>query len=85
MAAQVKVIGSNGQISLGKEFAGKSVLVEQIDAYSWVIKTGQFIPDNEKWLLENKAILAQVKKGIQDGASGKITKKDFSKFLKEDK
>ena len=27
---QVKTIGANGQLSLGKEFAGKMVLVDQI-------------------------------------------------------
>ncbi len=28
---QVKVIGSNGQLSLGKVFAGQMVLIEQLD------------------------------------------------------
>ena len=47
---QVKTIGSNGQVSLGKEFAGKMVLVEQIEEGTWIIKSGEFIPDSEKWL-----------------------------------
>jgi putative transposon-encoded protein len=38
---QVKTIGSNGQISLGKEFAGKMVLVEQIEEGTWIIKCGE--------------------------------------------
>lgn len=49
---QVKTIGSNGQLSLGKEFAGKMVLVEQIDEGTWIIKSGEFIPDSEKWLYQ---------------------------------
>jgi hypothetical protein len=28
--SQIKVVGTNGQISLGKEFAGKTVLVDPI-------------------------------------------------------
>jgi hypothetical protein len=47
---QVKTIGSNGQVSLGKEFAGKMVLVEQIEEGTWIIKCGEFVPDSEKWL-----------------------------------
>lgn len=47
---QVKIVGTNGQISLGKEFAGKQVLVDQVDNGTWVIKAGIFIPDSERWL-----------------------------------
>lgn len=56
MHQQVKMIGSNGQVSLGKEFAGRMVLVDQIDESTWVIKSGKFIPDSEKWLLEGDNI-----------------------------
>ncbi|MCD4722716.1 MAG: hypothetical protein K8S13_23095 [Desulfobacula sp.] len=46
----LKTIGNSGQITLGKEYAGKQVAVDLIEPGVWVIKTGQFIPDNEKWL-----------------------------------
>lgn len=46
----VKVIGANGQVSLGKEFAGKMILIDKIDEGTWIIKSGEFIPDSEKWL-----------------------------------
>lgn len=46
----VKVIGANGQVSLGKEFAGKMILIDQIDKGTWLIKSGEFIPDSERWL-----------------------------------
>lgn len=52
---QVKVIGSNGQLSLGKEFAGQMVLVDQLDNDTWVIKAGEFIPNSERWLHEGDA------------------------------
>lgn len=50
MQPAVKVIGTNGQVSLGKEFAGKMILIDQLDATTWIIKSGTFIPDSEKWL-----------------------------------
>ncbi|OIQ64719.1 hypothetical protein GALL_537290 [mine drainage metagenome] len=46
----VKVIGSNGQISLGKHFAGRQVLVEEQEDGVWLIRTASVIPDNERWL-----------------------------------
>lgn len=46
----VKVIGSNGQISLGKEFAGRQVLIEEYETGVWMIRTASVIPDNELWL-----------------------------------
>ena len=51
----IKTIGSNGQISLGKEYAGKSVLIDEIEPGVWVIKIGRFIPDSERWLHEPAA------------------------------
>jgi hypothetical protein len=48
----VKVIGANGQISLGKQFAGRQVLVEEQESGVWLIRTATVIPDNERWLHE---------------------------------
>jgi hypothetical protein len=50
MKVMIKTVGTSGQISLGKEFSGKMVLVEQIDAGVWMLKIGEFVPDNERWL-----------------------------------
>jgi hypothetical protein len=46
----VKVVGTNGQISLGKEFAGRQVLVEECEPGVWTIRTALVIPENELWL-----------------------------------
>ena len=50
----IKSVGQSGQISLGKKFAGKTVLLDQIESGVWVVKVGQFIPDSEQWLHESK-------------------------------
>ncbi|RYE04943.1 MAG: hypothetical protein EOP33_08015 [Rickettsiaceae bacterium] len=49
---QVRVIGINGQLSLGKEFAGQMVLIDQLDNGTWLIKKGEFIADSERWLYQ---------------------------------
>jgi hypothetical protein len=51
----VKVIGANGQISLGKQYAGRQVLVEEREPGVWLVRTAIIIPDNEIWLHQPKA------------------------------
>ena len=46
----VKTIGSNGQVSLGKQYAGQQVLIEQYEEGVWLIRTAEVIPLNERWL-----------------------------------
>lgn len=46
----VKVVGSSGQISLGKEYAGRQVLVEEREPGVWLVRTALVIPENEAWL-----------------------------------
>ena len=46
----IKSIGASGQISLGKEHAGRQVLVEMPEPGVWVIRTATVIPDNEQWM-----------------------------------
>ena len=51
--AVVKSIGSSGQISLGKEYAGRQVLVETPKKGVWIIRTVTIVPD-EVWLHEKE-------------------------------
>jgi flavin-binding protein dodecin len=44
---QVKVVGVNGQISLGKQYAGRQVLLEESEAGVWLIRTATVIPDQK--------------------------------------
>jgi hypothetical protein len=50
MASEVKTIGSSGQISFGKQHAGRNVTVEEIEDGVWVVKAVRVIPENELWL-----------------------------------
>ena len=48
--AVIKTVGSSGQIALGKQYAGRHVMIEEPQPGIWVIKLGEFIPNNERWL-----------------------------------
>lgn len=49
----IKHVGANGQISLGKKYAGRQISVTELDDGTIVLKTGKFIPDSESWLYAN--------------------------------
>lgn len=50
----IKTVGRSGQISLGKEYAGRHVLVEELAPGVWIVKLGEVIPDSERWIWEPK-------------------------------
>jgi hypothetical protein len=58
--SSVKVVGANGQISLGKEYSGRQVLVEEREPGVWMVRTALVIPENEMWLHQ-----PQVKQDLQ--------------------
>ncbi len=61
--SSVKVIGANGQISLGKQFAGRQVLVEEQEPGVWLVRTASVIPDNERWL-QPPQVVADLQKAL---------------------
>lgn len=46
----VKTVGSNGQVSLGKAYSGKQIVIEEQEPSVLLIRTAKVIPDNEAWL-----------------------------------
>jgi hypothetical protein len=67
----VKSIGASGQISLGKEFAGRQVLIESPAKGVWIIRTATITPDHEPWPEEGK-----VQTGLKKGRTGKTPSHD---------
>lgn len=66
----VKSVGRNGQITLGKEFAGRLVMIDQAAPGVWTLKMGEFVPDSEAWLHrpEAKAKLDRALQWAQENA-----------------
>jgi hypothetical protein len=51
----LKTVGANGQISFGKKYAGRHVLIEEQAEGVWLVRTARVIPDDEAWIHEPKA------------------------------
>jgi hypothetical protein len=81
MRAEVKTIGSSGQISLGKHNAGRTVTVEEIEKGVWLVKTAQVIPDSELWLHES-VVKADLDRAIAWAEKNKPKSSNLGEFEK---
>jgi len=50
MAVQTKIGGASGQISLGKQYAGQQVMIEEVEPGEWRIQTAITIPASQAWV-----------------------------------
>lgn len=49
----IKQVGSSGQITLGKKYAGQMVqMIEDEKEKKIILLLGKFIPENKKWMHE---------------------------------
>jgi len=73
---QIKTVGASGQISLGKQYAGRPVLIEEIEEGVWLIKTATIIPDSELWMHEAPA-KSRIDKAIAWAGKNKPSETDI--------
>lgn len=81
MKVSVKVVGASGQISLGKEFAGRQVLVEETAPGDWRVRTATVVPDNERWLHEPE-VAAALSRALTWAAANPARPTDLTEFQK---
>ncbi|MBK1632685.1 hypothetical protein CKO31_18435 [Thiohalocapsa halophila] len=76
----VKVVGSNGQISLGKQYAGRQVLIEEQEPGVWLVRTATVVPDNERWLQRPDAA-ADLQRALDWAAASPADDQDLDRIL----
>lgn len=77
----VKQVGASGQLSLGKEYAGRTVIIENPEDGVWLIRTAQVIPDSELWLHE-PSNLQKLEAGLQRAEANPAQPSDLDTFEK---
>ncbi len=63
MAVQTKIVGTSGQISIGKQYAGQQVMIEEIEPGEWRIQTAITIPKSQAWV-HTKATQAELDRAL---------------------
>jgi hypothetical protein len=79
MAASIKTVGSSGQISLGKQYAGRHVLVDELEPGVWIVKVGEFVPENERWLHTPEA-QAKLDRALARAEEGSLRETDLDEL-----
>jgi hypothetical protein len=67
----LKTIDGKGRLTLGREFAGRTVQVEKDDD-GIVIKFYRVVPEREAWLWENETAKGMVNRGLQQAREGEL-------------
>lgn len=68
-----KQVDSKGRLTLGAEFAGSLVIVDDSEPDAIVIRKAVAIPEREAWLFRNKKALAAVERGLDQARSGEFS------------
>ena len=79
MGTVVKTVGQSGQIALGKAYAGRHVLVDELEPGVWLVKLGEFVPDNERWL-HTPAAQADLDEAISWAETHPVAETDLDSF-----
>jgi hypothetical protein len=68
-----KTADSKGRISLGKKFANKTFIIEQVGEMEMKLELACVIPERERWLYDNPEAKAAVLRGLRQARE-----RDFS-------
>jgi len=68
----LKTIDEKGRLTLGREFAGRTVQLEQDDG-GILIKFYRVVPEREAWLWENETAKALVTRGLEQARDGELS------------
>lgn len=67
----LKTIDGKGRLTLGREFAGRTVQVERDDD-RLIVRFYRVVPDREAWLWENGTAKGMVDRGLQQARLGEL-------------
>jgi len=68
----VRNVDGKGRVSLGRAFADKLVIVEELADGAVQVTPATAIPEREAWLYRNADALASVRAGLQQAANGEL-------------
>ena len=78
----LKIVNAAGQICIGKSWAKKHIQVEEQDANTLIIRKGQFIPDNERWLYRDNN-LEKLMKSVEEAKKTPARADNFDEIMKK--
>jgi hypothetical protein len=77
--ALIRKVSQKGTITLGKVYAGRPVVIEEIEPGGWTIR---LVPDNELWLLDPE-VKAQLDRALAWAAANPPRETDLRELEKK--
>jgi hypothetical protein len=68
-----KTVDPKGRLTLGREFAGRTVQVADEHEGMMVLTFCRVVPEREAWLWENEAAIASVGRGLMQARRGELS------------
>ncbi len=68
-----KTTDDKGRVALGKRFANRTVIIQQIDETQVLVTLARVIPEREAWLFDHPAAKVLVSKGLEQAAAGQFS------------
>jgi len=86
-AAKLVTVSSNGQISIGKAWAGRQIRVEEVSENEIHISAGTFVPDSQKEFFTKKAnqSLDEFNQWEEQNATSKESARDTLNRVKKER
>ena|ERR1700733_4422228 len=78
---EIKVVGKSGQISLGKDYAGKIFRLERRDGGTLVLTAVAMVPESQLWTLQEPH-RSRIERGIAWAAQNPPAESDLDSLLK---
>lgn len=63
-----KTVDSKGRITLGRDFANQTVVIDDSNPNQLVIRKMVLIPAEEAWLYENREAMKSLRKGLKQAS-----------------
>ena len=67
-----KTVDSKGRLTLGKDFARKLVLVDELADGTLTIAPAEAIPAREAWIFKNPKVRSSLRTGLRQASEGKF-------------
>jgi len=86
-AAKLVTVSSNGQISIGKAWAGRQIRVEEVSENEIHVSAGTFVPDSQKEFFTKKAnqSLDEFNQWEEQNATSKESARDTLNRVKKER
>jgi hypothetical protein len=65
-------VDSKGRLTLGEKFAGRTVIVREIDETEIAVKLARIVPEREAWLYQNPVALRMLRAGLAQSQAGEV-------------